>query len=168
MAIGGFVGGIEALAKGERFISGFAGGAMSGFITTIGLGIGLALGGIGGIIIVGASGLLGGFLGSVIQQGMYYGWDAIDPISAAISGVTTMLTNLLSYGFARAIEKGMGKVLGESAKFFKKFLDAMVLSVTGVSTAIMCTMPISFLMITVNLFTDIIRKKKKKKQGAFD
>ena len=119
--VGGLVsGGLSVMNAGigESKMGAFLGGFVNGAVSTIGLALGVATGGIGGLLIAGVTGFAGGYLGSRISQTITYG--NVNSKVAFLSGGISALTNMLMFLPASQI---LSSVTG--ASFAKRFVDAI-------------------------------------------
>lgn len=103
--ISGVVNGIIDYATGGDYWGAFAGGFVSGLLSTIGLAVSIVPGGWMGAAIALFFGFGAGFAGSVVQQGIDKGWNNIDYVSAAKSGGITMGLSLITFGITNFVAR---------------------------------------------------------------
>ncbi len=127
--IGAVAGGVNNVLAGGDFWAGFAGGAINGFLSSVGLAIGLALPGVGAPIAFGM-GLVGGALGNYVTQGIDSGdWSNVNIGEIVFNGVSSGLLNLVSFaGISKFAKVGMVDISGE--KFMTRFMKALSLPVS--------------------------------------
>lgn len=133
-AIGAFGGVVTAAATGQDLWAAIAAGAFSGLISTIGIGLSVVTGGLGGLAISAVLGLVGGFGGSIIQQGLSNGWETIDYGVAFISGLISAGLNMLTYGitnFAMRNSIGFEEIFDTNLRFGTRLANS--LSFSGLS-----------------------------------
>ena len=144
--IGAIAGGVTAEVTGGDFWAGAAGGALSGFISTVETAFAITTGGFGGLVIAGVAGFGAGFGGSVVQQGLTAGFDNIDLSSALVSGGISAVTNIMCFGVSNfAMRESAGifdNVIDKSGgKFFKRFIEGVSLSPEGLICTGMFSLP---------------------------
>ncbi len=159
--VGGISGGISASATGGDFWAGFAGGAVSGLISTVGMGIAVVAGGVFGALIASVAGLIAGFSGSVVQQGISNGWDKIDYNSAFISSAATAISSLITFGvtnFAMRASVGLFENYFDLAlKFSTRIVNSLSFSLESLIATIMFSFPVSI----GQTFSEIVINKLK-------
>lgn len=96
--IGAAFGAVNAALTGQNIWAGIASGAVSGFVSTAGMAIALATGGVGGLALSALFGALAGGGSSAIQQGMTKGWGKIDGGEVFWSAVTSAAFSMVTYG----------------------------------------------------------------------
>ena len=154
--IGGIAGGITAVATGQDFWAGFAGGVVSGFISTLGVGLAIVTGGAGGLLIAGVAGFVAGFSGSIIQQGISVGWNNIDYKSAITSGAFSAIANILTFGFTNFAMRGtvglFDDIFDKAIPYLTRVISALKISFEAIFATGMFSMP----MTMVNSITEIV------------
>ena len=154
--IGGIAGGIAAVSTGQNFWAGFAGGAVSGLISTIGMGIALVTGGIGGLVIAGGAGFVAGFSGNIIQQGISNGWNDIDLSSAINSGIISAVVNVVTFGVMNfTMRESIGlfdNIFDKSIPYLTRTVNAFKISFEAIIATGMFSLP----MTIVNSIFEIV------------
>ena len=170
--VGGVVGGITAEIIGQDFWSGFAGGAISGVISTIGMALAVVTGGIGGLAIAGLFGFVAGFGGSVVQQGMEFGWRNIDMDNAVYSGILSAAINMITFGAMnfslRDSLEMFGNFFDKSLSFGMRFVNALSISGPSVLATGIFSIPATIFQSigeTTKYFIEKYQSEKKRNYG---
>ncbi len=146
-AIGGVVGGVAAIATGGDFWTGFAVGAVSGLISTVGTMLAVATGGIGGLLIAGGFGFVAGFSSNIVQQGIEKGWNNINYGSAILSGVIGGIIGIFTYGLTNfAMRESVGlfdDLFDKTLSFGVRFLNSLKVSPQAIMATILFSFPIT-------------------------
>ncbi|MCL2797598.1 MAG: hypothetical protein FWD58_06055 [Firmicutes bacterium] len=123
-AFGGLWGGILAAKQGKSFWKGAAVGAVTGALAGLAVDVGLATGGVGGIVLAGTLGFVAGFYGDIAGQMIVdekKGYE-VDLGQALASGVFTAVVNVATFGIgvlaSKATEavKPTGNIFAKVAK----------------------------------------------------
>ncbi len=165
---GSVFGGLSEVATSGNFMDGFWGGLANGFISTVGLALGIAasifLTPAAGIAIAGFFGAVGGLVGGMITEGIKNDWDAnrFDWGGIMLSAVTGAVSNVLSCAIGGYLIKDAGIV-------FKSFLDAFVKNLAISSFTYVSWVMIGWPVFAISLIPLVLLKKKeeeKQKQYA--
>ena len=75
------------------------------------------------MLVAGLGGFIGGFAGSVVQQGISEGCNKIDPFTALFSGIVNGLSTMASFGITKLMAKELGSIA--SGGFWKRVVSAL-------------------------------------------
>ena len=164
----GVFSGLSEMVSGGNFMDGFWGGLANGFISTVGLALGIAASifftPAAGIAIAGFFGAAGGLVGGMITEGIKNDWDVsrFDWGGIMLSTVTGFASNLLSCALG-------GYLLKDAGVVFKSFMDAFVNNLAISSFTYVSWAMIGWPVFAISLIPLMLSKKKeeeKQKQYA--
>ena len=138
LLVGTLIGAVNGaiFSAGEDILAGFASGALSGLISTIGMGLALAIGP-WGFLVAGITGAVSAMAGNAVKQGMTIGWGNIKVGLMIVSGVLGAITGATLYGLS-----SLAEVVNPTLNFGKKFIQAISMSTISLVTTLIFTIPI--------------------------
>lgn len=139
LLVGTLIGAVNGalFSANEDIFAGFVSGALSGLLSTVGMGLALAAGP-WGFLVAGIFGVVSAVAGNAVKQGIANGWEKINVGSVIVSGVIGAITGVALYGMSRIAE-----VVDQTLKFGAKFIEAISMSTISLAAAIMFTIPIT-------------------------
>ena len=160
-AIGGLTGAVSSLSSGGSFWAGFAGGALSGLISTAGICLAVATGGIWGAVIGIGVGFMASFSSSIIQQGIEKGWGSVDYWDAFGSGIIGAILGGVTYGLSMltlGFTAGLESIFDKTVPWVMRAIESLSTSIVSLLSSIFFTLPLTIMQSLLEMFHGFTKK----------